>query len=1176
MDQQISDLNETIELLSLDKEQLALEKELLEEQVKELELENRKLKSSSTAAPSSPFVNKELKFLQEENEKLKEALLKLHEKETKEKEQLTESDAKLQELQSIAAQFEEYKKQKDAEISDLLAQIDSLSHFEFLIEKLTGENLDLKQAVEVQKQSLTDLEESQDLNEQLDEHQRKQISEHLKTIDSLEMKISSLEKKMFDKDVVNNDLNKKLETLNQAVKNLQAQNTELNVFLKKENSLLVYYEKNIKNLISFIHENYEQSSFSFSHHQLTFQQCVNYQKSGLFNQRYEFLVNSSFASLWMEENKFLNFENILLSLTAYNFEMENVLLNIYNVLKPFFRILLADKHSKTRESSSSTSASIHNEKLQSLQKLLLMILQIYNFSVLQQTVFHSFLMNQIQDSAVNNNPVMNHSQQIFLLKNELETFVNELNFILQNILKNKTTLAITELNSASSSSSTSFLATSSLSQAPSLDFQESVGSEKRLLGGEVVDGDGAAASEEATNNAANLIDIHEFENYYSKCIHSYHSIARCLEQISTSSSSSVAVSPPLASSSASSSPLHTLLQSVTKSESSSSSSEVLLESAVLFINGMAESLSCSHRCSSTSSTATVGINAEDSEMTEVLRSIKIENESFLVNLKASSSTSSSSAASTSAMKLIEVGSLQHLLHSTTSLLDSYGMFSLAASASENIGKLKEVLGVLRKWNSAIGTKATTGNHEMPVLTYFPSISFVSLVGQWNQSLTVTSSFNANEKKFLEMNYSQLLEKYWKLLFQDNHEWVNNNNSSNDGAVTISWRKRMNKIRDSITAATASTQPTKTAAITENQGLNESESGKFNSGSSQKAELVQQQHLQKELDMNKEQLKSALSRCDELNGLYQNAMNSLQQAAAANSLETRENFEKEQTKLKDEIHTLETALKTMETKIDTINKENRQLKLSSASSSSATAVAALQSLASDSDKAGPASSTTTTTAGAGTVRGGRLDRRRQTTGNTADMNDPKAMLAALASLGGVGGDVNPSPPGAAAATTRTAERKQSVHQLLSPAPVSASSSSSSAQQSLEDHPMIMDHIFHWKQMMVKMLTNSLLPLEAPQQQHPQQQPLERNIQLSNNLQAVIPQRYEDDPRRNIKAVYYESRLNRVRNAKIAAIQVKNKSGAGEEEGKEQATAPPTFRSMNRYLYQQEPIVFQLVK
>jgi DNA repair exonuclease SbcCD ATPase subunit len=1173
MDQQISDLNETIELLSLDKEQLALEKELLEEQVKELELENRKLKSSSTAAPSSPFVNKELKFLQEENEKLKEALLKLHEKETKEKEQLTASDAKLQELQSIAAQFEEYKKQKDAEISDLLAQIDSLSHFEFLIEKLTGENLDLRQAVEVQKQSLVDLEESQDLNEQLDEHQRKQISEHLKTIDSLEMKISSLEKKIFEKDVLNNDLNKKLETFNQTVRNLQAQNTELNVFLKKENSLLVHYEKNIKNLISFIHENYEQSSFSFSHHQLTFQQGVNYQKSILFNQRYEFLVNSSFASLWMEENKYLNFENILLSLTAYNFEMENVLLNIYNVLKPFFRILLADKHSKTRENSSSTSSSssIHNEKLQSLQKLLLMILQIYNFSVLQQNVFHSLLMNQIQDSTVSNNPIMNHSQQIFLLKNELETFVNELNFILQNILKNKTTLAITELNSASSSSSTSFLATSSLSQAPSLDFQESVGSEKRLLAGEVVDSDAAAAaSEEATNNAANLIDIHEFENYYSKCIHSYHSIARCLEQISATSSASVVVSPSPASSSASSSPLHTLLQSViTKSENS----EMLLQSSVLFVNGMVESLSCSHRCSSTSSSA-VGNKVEDNELTEMLRSIKIENESFLVNLKASSSaSSSSSAASTSAMQLIEASSLQHLLHATTSLLDSYGMFSLASSSSESIGKLKDVLGVLRKWNSAIGAKATTGNHEMPVLTYFPSISFVFLVGQWNQSLTVTSSLNSNEKKFLEMNYSQLLEKYWKLLFQDNHEWLKNSNNSNDGAVTISWKKRMNKIRDAIAAATAaSTQSTKSAAITENQSLNESESGKFTPATSQKAELAQQQHVQKELDMKKEQLKSALSRCDELNNLYQNAMNSLQQAAAANSLETRENFEKEQTKLKDEIHTLETALKTMETKIDTLNKENRQLK----SSSSANAVSALQALASDSDKAGPVSSATTTTTtggggGAGTVRGGRLDRRRQTTGNAADMNDPKAMLAALASLGGVGGDVNPSPP--AVATTRTAERKQSIHQLLSPAPAS-SSSSSSVQQSLEDHPMIMEHIFHWKQMMVKMLTNSLLPLEAPSLQHQQQQ---QNIQLSNNLQAVIPQRYEDDPRRNIKAVYYESRLNRVRSAKIAAIQVKSKPGEEEEEeGKEHTTPPPTFRSKNRYLYQQEPIVFQLVK
>ena len=200
LQKQIGDLNDTIEMLSLDKEQLSVDNELLEENQSKL---NDKIAQLQAQLNDAKVVDQAK--LSEENSKLREALSRLHEVSQLEKVKVQSSTRNVEELSKELTTLRIFKDDATTELVELRRSVkDSKSgDLEAMIESLSERNLALEERRKQLELTIHDLEAAHELMEELDGTQRGEIERLRKNSDALQIAltdrnrtIETLEKKI--------------------------------------------------------------------------------------------------------------------------------------------------------------------------------------------------------------------------------------------------------------------------------------------------------------------------------------------------------------------------------------------------------------------------------------------------------------------------------------------------------------------------------------------------------------------------------------------------------------------------------------------------------------------------------------------------------------------------------------------------------------------------------------------------------------------------------------------------------------------------------------------------------------------------------------------------------------------------------------------------------------------
>ena len=121
----VAQLNETIELIALDKEQLAMDLELAEEKIQMLQRDQ--------VGVSTMNVDSNTTKLMEENTKLRDALKKLNDLSQSERQRIQQCQVDYNELSDLKL----YKESACIMIEELQTQVDSAAHYESMIEILS-------------------------------------------------------------------------------------------------------------------------------------------------------------------------------------------------------------------------------------------------------------------------------------------------------------------------------------------------------------------------------------------------------------------------------------------------------------------------------------------------------------------------------------------------------------------------------------------------------------------------------------------------------------------------------------------------------------------------------------------------------------------------------------------------------------------------------------------------------------------------------------------------------------------------------------------------------------------------------------------------------------------------------------------------------------------------------
>ncbi|RYH16940.1 hypothetical protein EON65_29315 [archaeon] len=321
---QIADLSDTVELLTLDKEQLMIDKDILEEKLLDLQQQIEALKanniSQSSNAVGSPALMESLKS---ENAKLKDALFILNENYKKDKDLLEEEKLKSLELSVQSDELLSFKAQAESQIEDLKATVDSMSSFEDIIEKLTNENMELQSQVKEFKQTVLELEDAQEVNEELDFQQRKQIEMDKATIETLNSTITSYQAQLNEKGNIILDLQRKLEQAKESNTKLRSEVEHLTIVmsadfkeskeiedkLKKYESLQISFEELSGRLEDLMH--------------LQAQTVVAKYRAQAANNRLDALFGGT--SFYIEESKLLNQETLTASVLSSGFDVSTAL-----------------------------------------------------------------------------------------------------------------------------------------------------------------------------------------------------------------------------------------------------------------------------------------------------------------------------------------------------------------------------------------------------------------------------------------------------------------------------------------------------------------------------------------------------------------------------------------------------------------------------------------------------------------------------------------------------------------------------------------------------------------------------------------------------------------------------------------------------------------------------------
>ncbi|ETL91765.1 hypothetical protein F441_10065 [Phytophthora nicotianae CJ01A1] len=211
LEKQVAELQDMIEMMTLEKETVEMDKEIAEEHAEELQQEVEKLKAamalSATTGPDYPEGSPSGGDLAEENNKLRAAVKMLHERASEEKAELSKKLRQAQrenaELVSLREEVEELttKKNKlEIEAEELKEMLDVANAYESMVEDLTEKNLNLGEKLAELETTVQSLESLREVDQEM-EHQHTEYEAELRDeIDSQratlqELKQAALEQK---------------------------------------------------------------------------------------------------------------------------------------------------------------------------------------------------------------------------------------------------------------------------------------------------------------------------------------------------------------------------------------------------------------------------------------------------------------------------------------------------------------------------------------------------------------------------------------------------------------------------------------------------------------------------------------------------------------------------------------------------------------------------------------------------------------------------------------------------------------------------------------------------------------------------------------------------------------------------------------------------------------------
>ncbi|GAU93082.1 hypothetical protein RvY_05070 [Ramazzottius varieornatus] len=248
---EVTELQETIEMLTLDKEMAEEKFDQMErdyEQLKltyeeaklELEVLQHEIKEGGHGELSSNFRADEL---QRKNEELKVALIKLRDilnDEKSDKQKLTKEVNRLEdrnsELEKAVERMKAEAGRNDEILADLREQVDAAIGAEEMVERLTEQNLDMEDKLKELRDTVDDYEAMVSMNNEMIEMNGLKERFLREEVDMAHAEVAALKKAILDRQQVVTDLEVTLHKYRDLTRQLQQENNELRAQLQQQTS----------------------------------------------------------------------------------------------------------------------------------------------------------------------------------------------------------------------------------------------------------------------------------------------------------------------------------------------------------------------------------------------------------------------------------------------------------------------------------------------------------------------------------------------------------------------------------------------------------------------------------------------------------------------------------------------------------------------------------------------------------------------------------------------------------------------------------------------------------------------------------------------------------------------------------------------------------------------------
>lgn len=217
LEKQVAELQDMVELMTLEKETVEMDRELAEEHAEDLQQEIEKLKAamalSATTGPAyAEGSSGNAGDLTEENNKLRAAVKMLHERASEEKAELSKKLRQAQrenaELVSLREEVEELSAKKiklESEVEDLKEMLDLANAYESMVEELTEKNLNLGEKLAELETTVQSLESLREVDQEM-EHQHTEYEAELRAeINTQRVTLQDLKQATLDQRTVMED-----------------------------------------------------------------------------------------------------------------------------------------------------------------------------------------------------------------------------------------------------------------------------------------------------------------------------------------------------------------------------------------------------------------------------------------------------------------------------------------------------------------------------------------------------------------------------------------------------------------------------------------------------------------------------------------------------------------------------------------------------------------------------------------------------------------------------------------------------------------------------------------------------------------------------------------------------------------------------------------------------------